>query len=189
MNNISQFENRKTFREWLEINHAQREGIWIQFSKVENAANKLKPMEALEEALCFGWVDSKIKKIDEEKYIKYFSRRSEKSRWSDLNKKIIVKLKKEGKMEKPGLTAIEKAKKNGYWEIGYEKKGSEENIKRLKDIIKGDKLLYSEYSRLAPSHQRQYAGFYFDAKQEETRNKRLEKIRKAIIEKSKGILY
>jgi uncharacterized protein YdeI (YjbR/CyaY-like superfamily) len=146
-------------------------------------------MEALEEALCFGWVDSKIKKIDKEKYIKYFSKRSERSKWSELNKKIIRKLVEEKKMEKPGLETIEKAKINGYWEIGYDKKDTKKDIERFKEIMKGKKLLYAEYNKLAPSRQKQYAGFYFDAKQEPTRLKRLEKIEKAIIEKSKGILY
>ena len=95
MNSILQFEDRETFREWLKKNFSQKDGIWVQFSKINDASNRLKPMEALEEALCFGWVDSKIKKIDEEKYIKYFSKRSERSKWSELNKKIVKKLIKE----------------------------------------------------------------------------------------------
>ena len=189
LNSILQFEDREAFRRWLKKNFFQTGGIWIQFSKVDDASNRLKPMEALEEALCFGWVDSKIKKIDKEKYIKYFSKRSERSKWSELNKKIIRKLVEEKKMEKPGLETIEKAKINGYWEIGYDKKDTKKDIERFKEIMKGKKLLYAEYNKLAPSRQKQYAGFYFDAKQEPTRLKRLEKIEKAIIEKSKGILY
>lgn len=189
MNSILQFGNREAFREWLKMNYSQQDGIWIQFSKVENASNRLKPMEALEEALCFGWVDSKIKKIDEEKYVKYFSKRSEKSKWSNLNKRIVEKLIKERKMEKPGVMIIENAKKNGYWGIGYKKKDSKEYIERFKDIIKGHNVLCAEYDKLAPSRQKEYAGFYFDAKQEDTRKRRLEKIEKAIMEKSKGILY
>jgi len=189
MNSILQFEDREAFREWLKKNFFQTDGIWIQFSKINDASNRLKPMEALEEALCFGWVDSKIRKIDEEKYIKYFSKRSERSKWSELNKRIIRKLVKEKKMEKPGLETIEKAKITGYWEIGYDKKDTKKGIERFKEIIKSKKLLYTEYNKLSSSRQRQYAGFYFDAKQEATQLKRLKKIEKAIIEKSKGILY
>lgn len=189
MNSILQFEDREAFRAWLKKNFSQSDGIWVQFSKIDDVSNRLKPMEALEEALCFGWVDSKIRKIDEEIYIKYFSKRSERSKWSELNKRIIKKLVKEKKMEKPGLERIEKAKRTGYWEIDYDKKDTKEDIERFREIIKSKKLLYEEYNKLAPSRQRQYAGFYFDAKQEATRLKRLKKIEKAIIEKSKGILY
>ena len=189
MDSILQFEDRKAFREWLKKNFFQTDGIWVQFSKIDDASNRLRPAEALEEALCFGWVDSKIRKIDKEKYIKYFSKRSERSKWSELNKRIIKKLVEEKKMEKPGLETIEKAKINGYWEIGYNKKDTKKDTERFKEIIKGKKLLYAEYNKLAPSRQKQYAGFYFDAKQETTRLKRLEKIGKAIIEKNKGILY
>lgn len=189
MNSILQFEDREAFRAWLKKNFSQSDGIWVQFSKIDDVSNRLKPMEALEEALCFGWVDSKIRKIDEEKYIKYFSKRSERSKWSELNKRIIKKLVKEKKMEKPGLERIEKAKRTGYWEIGYDKKDTKEDIERFREIIKSKKLLYEEYNKLAPSRQKQYAGFYFDAKQEATRLKRLKKIEKAIIEKNKGILY
>ena len=189
VDSILQFEDRETFREWLKKNYSQRGGIWVQFSKGDDASNRLKPMEALEEALCFGWVDSKIKKIDEEKYIKYFSKRSEKSKWSELNKRIIKNLIKEKKMEKAGLDTIEKAKRTGYWKKGYDKKDTKEDIERFRDVIKTRKVLYEEYNKLSPSRQKQYAGFYFDAKQEATRLKRLGKIEKAIIEKSEGILY
>jgi uncharacterized protein YdeI (YjbR/CyaY-like superfamily) len=189
MDSILQFEDREAFRAWLKKNSSQSGGIWVQFSKIDDASNRVKPMEALEEALCFGWIDGKIKKIDEEKYIKYFSKRSDRSKWSELNKRIIEKLVKEKKMKRPGLETIEKAKIGGYWEIGYDKKDTKEDIERFKRIIKGKKVLYAEYNKLTPSRQKQYAGFYFDAKQEATRLKRLEKIEKAIIEKSKGILY
>jgi uncharacterized protein YdeI (YjbR/CyaY-like superfamily) len=90
MNSILQFEDREAFREWLKKNFSQSGGIWIQFSKIDDTSDRLKPMEALEEALCFGWVDSKIRKIDEEKYTKYFSKRSERSKWSELNKSVLI---------------------------------------------------------------------------------------------------
>jgi uncharacterized protein YdeI (YjbR/CyaY-like superfamily) len=144
MNSILQFEDREAFREWLKKNFSQSGGIWIQFSKIDDASNRLKSMEAPEEALCFGWVDSKIRKIDEEKYIKYFSKRSERSKWSELNKKIIKKLVEEKKMEKPGLETIEKAKITGYWGKGYDKKDTEEDIERFREIIKSKKVLYKE---------------------------------------------
>jgi uncharacterized protein YdeI (YjbR/CyaY-like superfamily) len=92
-------------------------------------------------------------------------------------------------MEKPGLETIEKAKITRYWGKGYDKKDTEEDIERFREIIKSKKVLYEEYNKLAPSYQKQYAGFHFDAKQEATCLKRLEKIEKAITEKSKGILY
>jgi uncharacterized protein YdeI (YjbR/CyaY-like superfamily) len=79
-------------------------------------------------------------------------------------------------MEKPGLETIEKAKISGYWEKGYDKKDTKEDIERFREIIKRKEVLYEEYSKLAPSYQKQYAGFHFDAKQESTRLNRLEKV-------------
>ena len=189
MNNVMKFGDRAAFRAWLKDNWAQTEGIWIELSKVDDPSNTLKPMEALEEALCYGWVDSQIKPLDEQKYVKHFTKRAATSRWSDLNKRIVEKLMEEKKMEQPGLEAIEVARKNGNWEKGYDKLNTSENVEKFKEIIRDDREFLDEYSRLAPSHQRQYAAFYFDAKQEETRKNRIEKIKQAIKEKSKKMLY
>ena len=73
--------------------------------------------ESVEEALCFGWIDSIIKKIDEEKYCRKFTSRKSNSKWSSMNKRRVVKLIREGRMTEYGLAKIEEAKRSGFWEI------------------------------------------------------------------------
>ena len=189
MHDVLTFIDRPAFRDWLKLNCNRKEGIWIQFSKVPNPSNELKPTEALEEALCFGWIDGKIRKIDEKDYVKYFTKRSVTSKWSNLNKRIVARLINEKKMELPGLNAIEVSKRNGCWDNPNNIRDRKEDIEPFKEILKGDRELFMKYINLAPSLQRGYANFYFEAKKEETRKARLVKIKMAIKGKLKGILY
>lgn len=188
MDKSIQFSNREALRVWFKENHDRINGIWIIFSKIKDDGNMLKPMEALEESLCFGWVDSKIKRIDDTKYMKYFSKRSEKSTWSALNKRLVGKLIKEQRMEKPGLATIQNSQEHGYW-AKENNKSPNKGTADFAEVIQDNADFLSAYTELPPSHQKKYAAFYFDAKKETTKKSRLEKIEKAIREKSKRILY
>lgn len=84
------FDSRTSFRKWLEANHSVSCGIWTIFHKKHIKIAGIAYREALEEALCFGWIDSIIEKVDEEKYIRNFTPRSNVSNWSDLNKKSYL---------------------------------------------------------------------------------------------------
>ncbi len=109
------FPTRLAFRAWLEDNAETSEGVWLVFGKTETATT-LSAKEALEEALCFGWVDGQMKRIDDTQYRKYFACRREKSPWSDKNKKIVETLRARGLMAEAGEKAVEAAKKNGMWD-------------------------------------------------------------------------
>jgi len=173
MEQILFFINRNEFRQWLSINYNQQESIWIEFLK--NKGNAFKPEEALEEALCFGWIDSIIKRVDEEKYIKKFSKRRSISKWSEFNKKKVGDLIKSGNMTKIGLEAIENAKQNGQWE----KKPDvipESSIEILREKLSSHVEILGKFNNLSSSSQRLFARFYFDAKKEEARERRLLKI-------------
>lgn len=89
------FETRALFREWLENAGTTSDGIWLVFAKT-NTLKTLSAHEALEEALCFGWIDGQMQSINEDKYRKYFARRREKSNWSDKNKELARKLIQKG---------------------------------------------------------------------------------------------
>jgi uncharacterized protein YdeI (YjbR/CyaY-like superfamily) len=84
------FNNRESFRSWLMKNHDNCRGIWIIFYKKEIKIECIKYYEALEEALCFGWIDSIIKKTDDNKYVRKFTPRTNTIKWSDLNKKTVL---------------------------------------------------------------------------------------------------
>jgi len=108
--------NRKAWRKWLEKNHQTSPGIWLIYYKKSSGKKRVPYNDAVEEALCFGWIDSTIKSIDDESFMQRFTPRKPKSGWSGLNKKRIEKLIAEGLMTEAGLEKIEIAKKNGSWE-------------------------------------------------------------------------
>ena len=109
-------KDRKGWRKWLEKNHERSSGIWLIYYKKSSGKSRVRYDDAVEEALCFGWIDSTIRSIDEEKFMQHFTPRKPKSGWSSLNKKRIEKVIAEGLMTKAGLEKIEAAKKDGSWE-------------------------------------------------------------------------
>lgn len=109
-------KNRKAWRNWLEKNHAKSPGIWLVYDKKSSGKKRLDYADAVEEALCFGWIDSTLRPLDEHRYMQRFTPRKPKSGWSGLNKKRIEKMMSEGLMTKAGLDRIEAAKKDGSWQ-------------------------------------------------------------------------
>ena len=110
-------KSRQEWREWLYDNHDKKQFIWLIYYKKKSNIPTVIYSEAVDEALCFGWIDSKSKPLDEEKFMQFFSRRKEKSVWSKVNKKKVDQLIGEGLMSKAGYEIIETAKKNGSWTI------------------------------------------------------------------------
>ena len=168
------FKNRQEFRLYLENNHFSQEGIWLIFGKA-NGPKTLSPNEALEEALCFGWIDGQINKIDEFSYIKYFAKRRKKSNWSKRNRELSDKLISEGRMTSHGMDAILQAKKDHVWENELDVM-TEEHIKRFLNLVKSYDLAYKNLCKMSNSVQKTYTGFYLSAKQESTKVKRLNQI-------------
>lgn len=108
---------RKAWRKWLEKNHAESPGIWLIYYKKTAGKSRLPYEDAVEEALCFGWIDSTVRKLDEERYIQRFTPRKPKSIWSKLNKQRVEKMMAAGLMTKAGIALVEKAKSDGSWDI------------------------------------------------------------------------
>ena len=105
------------WRDWLHANHQREEFVWVIFYKTHTDVPSLTWSEAVDEALCFGWIDSTKKTIDKEKYKQYFSKRKPKSNWSKINKDKIEQLIAEDRMMEAGLRSVEVAKQNGSWTI------------------------------------------------------------------------
>lgn len=103
------------WRNWLTENHASVKGLWVVFGKKGSGVESITLPEAIDEAVCFGWIDSVINSIDEKHYKIYFSPRSPKSNWSGVNKRKVARLKKEGRLQASGLEMIRVAKENGTW--------------------------------------------------------------------------
>ena len=178
------FESRNDFRKWLEKNHKTSEGIWLLFIKGSHAftAN-----DALEEALCFGWIDGLIKSIDDKTYKKYLSRRKDKKKWSDKNKKLHKKLQESGLMTQAGIDAYKPVNEKPTTQ--NRDNINRRNIRSLKDALINNKEILKLFDETSPSRQKQFAGFYCEAKTEETRKKRFVKIVETIKNGNKGMLY
>ncbi|HEX3048023.1 MAG TPA: YdeI/OmpD-associated family protein [Bacillota bacterium] len=175
MENELLFTDRAKFREWLMENHSISNGIWLVFGKTANSKT-VKPEEALEEALCFGWIDGQIKSIDDTKYIKKFTPRRKGSKWSEKNRALATTLIAQRKMTDPGFAAIEQAKKDGAWDIPKAEPISDEQITILTELLKDFEPAFSNFQKMSRSVRATYTALYLDAKQEETKKRRLTQI-------------
>ena len=109
--------DQKDWRKWLELNHKSKESVWLIFYKKKSPNYNLSWSESVDQALCFGWIDSTKRTIDSEKYKQYFSKRKAKSNWSKINKDKIKILIDQGLVKEEGYKSIEIAKENGSWTI------------------------------------------------------------------------
>jgi uncharacterized protein YdeI (YjbR/CyaY-like superfamily) len=175
MSNQFQFEERSDFRIWLEENCQSSEGIWILFGKADGPTT-MSANDALEEALCYGWIDGQIKRIDDKTYLKYFAQRVKNSEWSNKNIKTAEMLEASGKMTDYGRIKIEEAIRNKYFKAKERVSVNDTNIEEFICLIKGTEPACSNYIAMSPSVKRTYALHYFDAKSDATRENRLKKI-------------
>ncbi|WP_040196031.1 YdeI/OmpD-associated family protein [Candidatus Soleaferrea massiliensis] len=172
MSDMMVFSNREEFRSWLQENCRSSAGVWLLFGK-NGGPKTIKASEALEEALCYGWIDGQMQSIDETTYKKYFSLRRENSKWSEKNKALAEKLEKQGTMTDYGREKIEEAKKNGQWDAPKSPAVTEEQIASLSSILKEYEPAYTNFSAMSPSVKKTYTRAYFDAKTDAGRTKRL----------------
>lgn len=166
------FPTRTDFRNWLEDNCESTEGVWLLFGKA-GGPETLKAGEALEEALCFGWIDGQMQSIDETVYRKYFAQRRANSKWSEKNKTLVGKLEERGIMTDRGRAKIEEAKQNGQWDAPKPQQATEDQIGQVAAILEGHESAYSNFLAMSPSVKKTYTRAYFDAKTEAGREKRL----------------
>jgi len=173
---IIQFETTETFETWLVENHETLSGLWMKIFKKDSKKKTITYAEALDVALCFGWIDGQKKTFDEESWLQKFTPRREKSIWSKVNIGHIERLTNEGRMRPAGLKAIEKAKADGNWEKAYDS-SSKMTIPEdfLKEISKNKK---AEAFFLTLNKTNLFSiGFRLQtAKKQETRTKRMKEI-------------
>ena len=163
--------NRSEWRSWLEQHHATETEIWLVYHKQASGKPSVPYLESLEEALCFGWIDSIIQKIDEEKYARKFNPRRPGSKWSELNKHLVAKLVKEGRMSKAGLAAVDFSLPEA--DAPLPKRPALPLPDWLKAGLMTSPKAWENFSKLPPSHRRNYIGWISDAKREETRQRRI----------------
>lgn len=173
MSDLMKFGSKDEFRKWLSDNCLSSAGIWVLFGKA-GGPKTIKAGEALEEAICFGWIDGQMEKIDEKTYKKYFSMRREKSKWSDKNKELAKRLEEQGRMTDFGRKKIEDAKKNGQWDaVNPLAVITEEQIARLSAILESYEPAYTNFQAMSLSVKKTYTRAFFDAKTDAGREKRI----------------
>ena len=172
MSDILVFANREEFRKWLHEHCLSNDGVWLLFGKA-GGPKTIKAGEALEEALCFGWIDGQMKRIDDTSYKKYFSMRRENSKWSEKNKTLAGSLENRGLMTEFGRKKIEEAKKNGQWNAPKPMSVTEEQIARLSELLEEYEPAYTNWKAMTLSVKKTYTRAYFDAKTVAGRKKRI----------------
>ncbi len=172
MGDTLQFSNREEFRTWLEEHCLSDDGVWLLFGK-SGGPKTLKAEEALEEALCFGWIDGQMQSLDDKTYKKYFSQRREKSKWSEKNKALTQKLEQRGLMTDYGRQKIEEAKRNGQWDAPKPAAVTEKQIAALSALLQGYEPAFTNFQAMSPSVQKTYTRAYYDAKTDAGREKRI----------------
>jgi uncharacterized protein YdeI (YjbR/CyaY-like superfamily) len=182
---VHSFTSSKEWRKWLAEHHAQSNGVWLRFFKKDSGKKTVVYAEALEEALCYGWIDGQVNKYDAESYIQKFTPRRAKSTWSKRNTAIVERLVKEGKMETAGMQQVELAKADGRWQQAYD---SPRNMKVPEDFLEQlskNKKAKAFFDALNKANQYAIAWRLQTAKKPETREKRLKEILKMMREGKK----
>ncbi len=169
------FPTQSSFREWLEKNHDKAKELLVGFYKVASRKTSIKWSEAVDEAVCFGWIDGIRKSIDNESYCIRFTPRKPGSIWSAVNIKKVEELTRQELMHSAGLTAFSKREENKSAVYSYEKEAvtlSDDFLKK----IKANKKAWKFFQTLAPSYRNTAVHWVMSAKQEVTREKRLNEL-------------
>jgi uncharacterized protein YdeI (YjbR/CyaY-like superfamily) len=159
---------RSAWRRWLGRNHDSCSEIWLVFHKKHTGVSCVEYGEAVEEALCFGWVDSMLRRLDDDRYARKFTPRRADSVWSESNRRRYSDLKKRGLLAEPGLKRPPTGRTPDA--AKYAESGTPAYIAKG---LRANQRAWRNFEQLAPSHRRQYIGWIDSAKREETRRRRL----------------
>ena len=184
---LLQPEDRATWRAWLEANHATVRGVWLVMWRARSGRQALEYEAAIEEALCFGWVDGTAGTVDEDRGRLYFSQRRPRSVWAATNKARVERLIASGRMQPAGLAAIERAKADGSWTVldGPERL---EVPPDLADALDANPPAADRFASFPPSARKMMLSWVATAVRPETRASRIEQIavRAARNERARG---
>ncbi len=169
---ILTFATEKKWHAWLTKNHSVTNGIWLRIFKKDSGCTSITYNEALDEALCYGWIDSQKQRYDENSWIQKFTPRKKKSIWSKRNREHIARLIKERRIKPAGLKEVERAKNDGRWDSAYD---SAKNMQIPSDFLKElkkNKKAYLFFLTLNKANSYAIAWRLQTAKKIETRERR-----------------
>jgi uncharacterized protein YdeI (YjbR/CyaY-like superfamily) len=142
------FATPAELRRWFAKNHATAPELWLRFFKKDSGVATVTYAEALDEALCYGWIDAITKSYDAKSWVQRFCRRSARSRWSKINVQHVGRLTRAGKMAEPGRAAVNAAKKDGRWEAAYDSPSTAVVPKEFLAVLKKSKKAHAFFKTL-----------------------------------------
>ena len=178
-NELLKPEDRAAWRAWLAENHAASAGVWVAIAKKGTAG--LAYVDAVEEALCFGWIDGKARSLDERHYQQWLSPRRPGSAWARSNKERVARLEAAGLMAPAGLAVVAAAKADGSWEA-YDAIDALEMPADLEAALRAEPAAWENYQAFPPSAQRAVLFRVADAKRPETRARRIAEVVRMAVE-------
>ena len=176
MNEILRFRSPSEFRKWLAANHHQSEGIWLRIFKRDAGEFSVSYAEALDEALCFGWIDGQKKSHDDSSWLQRFTRRRARSNWSSINTQHAERLIQAGRVKAPGQAAIDAAKKDGRWASAYDSQSNAIFPEDFLAALRRNKKAKAFLESLSKANRYAIAYRLQTAKKAETKQKRMEMI-------------
>jgi len=169
-------QNLKDWHDWIETHHDNELEVWLQIKKVKSIENGVRLEEAVDEALCFGWIDGKMHSLNKDHYILRFTPRKADSIWSMANRKRAESLIAEKRMKESGMEKIQEAKTSGRWQNAYSSKVKTEIPKDLLLALEADSVAYSNFASWSNSQRFQVIWWLEESKQVKTRESRIFKI-------------
>jgi uncharacterized protein YdeI (YjbR/CyaY-like superfamily) len=180
--------DRKEWRRWLEANHDTSSGVWLVCFKKNSSKPGVLYDQAVEEALCFGWIDSKANALDDDSYIQLFSPRRPKSPWSKLNKLRVNKLVEQCLITQEGIDVIEASKKDGSW-YAYDMIEELRIPSDLEKVLSANQVADTHFKSLSKSSKKQILWWIHSAKRKETRQKRIDQVVELVKERKNPLNY
>lgn len=179
-----EFKDREEWRKWLEENGSSEKEVWVVIYKKHSGRRGLQYQKAVEEAICFGWIDSKMQSIDTGKFRQRFSPRKKTSIWSKINKETAEKMIQRGKMAPAGFETINKAKANGKWSKAYSSRKAPAIPEDLEKALMENERAWMNFKEFSNSTKLRYIYWVNTAKKEETRQRRIRAVVKKTCQKS-----
>lgn len=170
---IKSFKTSDEWEKWLDENHTSANGIWLRFFKKASGIKAINYTEALDEALCYGWIDGQAKSYDEQSYLQRFTPRRSKSIWSKRNIEHIARLEKAGKMKPSGWKEVEAAKADGRWDNAYDPPSEMKIPDDFMEELSKNKQALAFFESLNKTNKYAVAWRLQTAKKPETREKRM----------------
>jgi uncharacterized protein YdeI (YjbR/CyaY-like superfamily) len=175
------FKDRSAWRSWLKDHHTAASCAWLVIQKKSSKLDGLRLEEAVQEALCYGWIDGKLKRLDDQRFLLRFSPRKPLSVWSITNIQRVEELIRVGAMTEAGLAAVEAAKESGQWQNALDREQPDKIPPELEAALRQKRGALAAYRDLTDTKKKQYLYWLQSARREGTKRKRIEEIVKQVL--------